>query len=201
MTALMGCSFGATYTITNGSGATAFGIGNSSGDGFQGLEGVAAVGTFSSLDFNTFTQADFVTNFSAYGSPGFTNFRTAGVFGNNGTFTYTPGGVVGGSSFDGQAMLVLVGNADTFANSTEFLVLDLGRNFSAADDAIATPQTVAITDSTSVLFGGTVGNIVTFNGDVSTNQGFITSVPVPEPSIALLGGLGVLGLLRRSRRV
>lgn len=196
--AMAGCAFGATYTITNGSGHVAFGVGDSIADGFQGSEGVVAVGVFSSNAFATFTSSDFVTNFTTYGAVD-SPFREPGIFGNNGTFEYTPGGSAANAPFANQPMLALIANAATFGAATEFLVLDLGRDFLPADDGVATPITVAITDSTSVLFGGTVANIVTFDNDVSPNQGFTTAVPVPEPSTLLLSAFGVLGLLRRKR--
>jgi MYXO-CTERM domain-containing protein len=197
--ALLGTSGAATYTITNGSGSSAFGIGDSSGDGFVGIEGVAALGVYSSTDFATFTAQDFIANFTVFGVPTQTNFREAGIFGNNGTFEYSPAGLAANAPYVNQAMLVLVGNAATFALATEFLVLDLGRNFLAADDQVATPQTVAITGSTVVLFGSTIPNMPTFNNDTTINQGFLTAAPIPEPSAALLGALGALALLRRRR--
>lgn len=196
---MAGCAFGATYTLTNGLGVDATGIGDSTGDGFVATEGIVALGVFSSNDFLNFTSDDFITNFTAFGVPTSSSFRTAGILGNNGLFEYTPAGVAGAAAFVNMPMVALVGNAATFAAATEFLVLDLARNFLLADDSVATPITISVNGSTNVLFGGTVANIFTTTADATTTPGFVTAAPVPEPSTLLLSGFGMLALIRRKR--
>lgn len=194
---MVGTTFGATFAVSNGSGDTAFGIGDSSGDAFQGIEGIVSIGVFSSDDFFNFSSPDFVSNFTSFGTTD--DFLAPGPFGNNGIFDLSATATAADEPFVDQPIVAFFGNAATFAEATEFLVLDLGRNFMASDDDITTPIDIAVTDATTVLFGGTVANISTFNGDTSTQQGFITAAPVPEPSSFLLGALGALALLRRKR--
>ncbi|MGJ8644548.1 MAG: PEP-CTERM sorting domain-containing protein [Luteolibacter sp.] len=196
--AMAGCSFGVTYSLTTGTGNTVTGIGDSSGDGFQGDEGIVSLGVYSSSDFQNFTTDDFVTNFTAFGTPDSTNFNAPGLFGNNGVFSLSTIGQASNAPFVGQAMVALVGNAASFAAATEFLVLDLARTFLAADDAVPTPIEIRIDETFTVLFGDTVANIPTQGSDGSINPGFVTKA-IPEPSALLLSAFGVLGLLRRKR--
>lgn len=194
-----GCAVGATYTLTTGTGSAINGIGDSTGDGFQGAEGIVSLGFYSSSDFLSFTSDDFVTNFTAFGSPSSASFNAAGIFGSNGAFSLSTTGIAADAPFVGQPMVALVGNAASFAAATEFLVLDLARTFLATDDGVPTPIELRINDSLNVLFGGTVGNIATQTTDTSTNQGFVTAAPIPEPSALFLSAFGVLALLRRKR--
>lgn len=191
----------ATFNVTTGTGPNVTGIGDSSGVGLVGTGGIAAIGTFSTTDFSTFTSvADFTGAFTAFGTPSSTNFLDAGFFGNSGVFTFVPAGLAADAAFAGQAMYLFVGNAATFDAATELLVLDTGRLFQATDDNVPTPQDVTINSGMTALYGGTVANIPTNGTDSTTNAGFVTAVVIPEPSTAILGGLGLIGFLARRRR-
>jgi hypothetical protein len=78
-----------------------------------------------------------------------------------------------------------------------FAILSTANNFPAAVDNALLSQTVSFTSSSS-------GNVVAFGGAEVTGVSFTTPNQlsfnvVPEPSAALLGAFGALGLLRRRR--
>ena len=84
--------------------------------------------------------------------------------------TYTVGNKFTLFAYDGA----LTGNFNGLANNTTFL------------DDLSNPWQIKYDDSTAGLNGGTGTNYVTISA-------------IPEPAAALLGGLGVLALLRRRR--
>ena len=190
----------ATYAVTNGTGATANGITNSSEVPYVGTGGVVAIGTFgTTADFTALTNpTDFVSAFNQFGGSG--NFLTAGIFGNAGIFSLSTAGTVAGTAFAGAPIHLLVGNSDEFGTATEFLVLELNRNFLSVDDDSGTPIDLTFTAAAStILWGSPVDDVRTTTADASVTPGFASAVPVPEPSVALLGAFGILGLLRRRR--
>jgi len=216
--ATSGFAFSASYTLNGGTGATASGIQDTlgrtfrsgttagsafaTGGGTSGGPGVVAFGIFSTEDFSSFTSAnDFVAAFTVYGPTN--TFAAAGTTGNRSVFSLAGTNIpITSTSFAGKNQYLFAGNGTTFANSTEFLVVKSTFLFNASDDSVATPiiQTVRPSNS-SVLFGSVVTNVQTANTDTSTTEGWQMSAitPVPEPSAALLGAVGALGLLRRRR--
>ncbi|MBN8459482.1 MAG: autotransporter-associated beta strand repeat-containing protein [Verrucomicrobia bacterium] len=139
---------------------------------------------------------------------------TAVTVGASGTLGGT--GTLGGSlAFDAGAKLDLTG-ATLGLNSTDILSVAAGKAITLTDFAFSNiiGWTAASADQgTYELIKG--GGIVTFNGSTPTvsnmfdfgngklgyfEQGSLRAVIVPESSIALLGGLGALGLLRRRRQ-
>jgi hypothetical protein len=95
------------------------------------------------------------------------------------------------SQFNLKPIYFLVGNGETKESSTAFGI------FSVAAGA-AFPANVAATVSNSVTLSSGASitpllNAGTVNGNV------FSLVPIPEPSTALLGAIGALGLLRRRR--
>ena len=211
--------FGAIYNVTTGTLPTSNGIAPSGfqysnpsaaaagnyTNGYQspGSAGVVAFGIFSSLSDAQITGAaisalsTLSSNFNIFGSAG--TFNAAGAFGTMGVFARSTSATVTGSIFSGKNIYAFAGNGSTFANSTELLVLKSASLFSDAQDAIPTAQAVTLTTAnTELLFGLKALSVKTTTADSSATPGWNTA-GVPEPSAALLGALGALGLLRRRR--
>lgn len=208
----------ATYIFNNGSAASANGIIDSTGRAFrsgttvgQSLTasgthgnwtsagpGVLSVGFFTTDNLSTLSPTNLVAAFTSFGAVG--TFG-AGPSGQRGTFSLSPAAVnITGSIFSGKNMYFFAGNGSTFANSTEFLVLKSSTQWANANDDIPTATTIGFTPgNTTLLFGTSVANVPTTNTDSTTNAGWKMAAAVPEPSAALLGALGALGLLRRRR--
>lgn len=216
--AVTGVAQAASYAINNGSGATASGIINSAGQafragtaigdafsgasaGFSAGPGILAVGIFSTDDFSTLTSPqDFVAAFTNFGN--ITNtFAAAGATGNRGVFSITHNNVpVSGTVFANQNMYLFAGNGLTLADSTEFLVFKSNNKFLPGDDDIPTATTYTFRpDQGLTLWGKVVEDNKTANTDNSVTAGWQMAPPVPEPSAALLGALGLLACLRRRR--
>ena len=212
--------FGAVYNVTTGTVATSNGIAPSGlqlsnpslaaagnyTNGYQspGSAGIVAFGIFSSLSDAQITGAvttglsTLYDNFNIFGSSG--TFNAAGAFGTMGVFTRNTGATVTGSIFSGKNIYAFAGNGSTFANSSELLVLKSSSFFTDAQDAAPTAQTVTLTTAnTELLFGLKALSVKTTTADSSATLGWNTAIAVPEPSAALLGALGALGLLRRRR--
>ena len=209
--------FGAVYNVTTGTVASSNGIAPSglvsnigatavSGtfNGYQSpaSTGIVAFGIFSSLSDSQITNAvsldSLVSSFIQFGASG--GFNAAGAFGSKGVFTRNTSATVLGSSFSNKNIYALAGNGSTFANSTELLVLKSASLFTDAQDDIPTAQTVTLTTGTAtLLFGVNLADVRTTTADASVTPGWGTAKVIPEPSAALLGAVGVLGLLRRRR--
>jgi MYXO-CTERM domain-containing protein len=209
-------SFGALYTLNNGTGTTASGIetlsgatfraGTASGDAFTGTNlgtsagpGVLAIGIFSTDSLATLTGTQLVSSFTQFGAAG--AFAGASTTGQRSIFSLPTSDTVTGTTFSNKNIYLFAGNGATLATSTQFLVLKTTTLFTDAQDALPTALTVTVRpDATSTaLFGTTNANVWTTNSDAITTAGWTMAAPVPEPSAALLGALGALGLLRRRR--
>jgi hypothetical protein len=200
------------YTWTTGTTATSSGIQNSAGLAYQNSvspsfagPGVISWGYFNITDAQitaASTAATLVNAFQNWNT-GTGTFAAPGPGGNRGTFNFNAaardlqtGG--GNEVFQNKNMYVFVGNGTTFALSTEYLVLKTTFTFDPVESG-PTAFTKTITSANATpLFGSAVANVFTTNADVSTTPGWQTAA-VPEPSAALLGAIGVLGLLRRRR--
>lgn len=210
--------FGAVYNVTTGTATTSNGIASSNGaqnnpsgsalvgtfTGFQspGTPGIVAFGIFSSLSDSQITAvtslSTLVSSFVQFGASG--AFNAAGPTGQKGLFTRNTSATVTGSQFSGKNIYVLAGNGSSFATSSELLVLRSTTLFTDGQDAIPTAQTVTLTPaSASLLFGVNIADVRTTTADGSVTPGWGTAVAIPEPSAALLGAVGALGLLRRRR--
>jgi len=138
-------------------------------------------------------------------SPGTMNFSSLAL-GSGSTYLYemTGGGVAadlgdisGALSINTASILDLVElGAYTVGNKFTLFAYDgaftgnfsgLVNNSTFLDD-LSNPWVIKYDDSTAGL-----------NGGVSSNNTYVTITAIPEPSAALLGGLGVLALLRRRR--
>jgi hypothetical protein len=123
---------------------------------------------------------------------------TVAVGNRNGLFTgQTFNGVLPGG-LAGQNAYIVVADNSNFALATVFAVFDAGVTFTAPDGLGNSSQTISGANSASVVFG-TVRSVTTQPNNLA-NANFANGVVmVPEPSAALLGALGALGLLRRRR--
>ena len=146
-------------------------------------------------NFATDSAATIISDFSPIVTNAISNTSFTGVF--TGNVTSTLGAYPTG--FSGTDAYMLVGNNATIANSTAIAVYHLsGQVFTPTVAGVAT-----------VSINGTVAGNWLYGIQVPVSQQ--TTVPssnyttgieltsVPEPSAALLGALGVLGLLRRRR--
>ena len=213
-------TFAASYIFNNGSSATANGVIDLSNNSFRSSTiagasitgtgtygnwtsagpGVIAVGVFNTDALASLQKSSLIAAFTnTFGSGTF----GAGPSGQRGTFSLSPAAVtIAGSAYADKNMYFFAGNGSTFENSTEFLVLKSSTKWLATDDAIPTATTIQFLSSNStVLFGTNVSDVRTTNTDSSITAGFKMAAPVaiPEPSAALLGAIGALGLLRRRR--
>jgi hypothetical protein len=206
----------ASYTVTNNSGPlNTMSIVNSSGSFLN--TGAVVIGSYLGT-LPTFNPAE--TTMSQILS-GFT-VLTSGLMGTSGTGTATINGVFslqtsGTDPLDdltsptaapwvGKNLFAIIGNNTTLANSTEALIF----RFSNTTIPNTEPTTVTLNMragaalANGVVYSG-VGGFNNFQldptpGAASTAQSaFNTVALVPEPSAALLGAIGALGLLRRRR--
>ncbi|TAF26893.1 MAG: PEP-CTERM sorting domain-containing protein [Verrucomicrobia bacterium] len=118
----------------------------------------------------------------------------------------TQGAIVGGftaigggnaSLFNGKQIYVVVGNGSTLANSNEFAILTTATN-------VLFPADVTGSAATTVTLSSITNSVVLPNAGLEDANGaardlIVLASPVPEPSIALLGALGIFGLVRRRR--
>lgn len=149
-------------------------------------------------NFSTATAAQIITGFTTTDSAAIPASTFTGLFGANDTTTLAAYAVGFESS---QAWTVVTNNA-TFANSTLVAVYRLaGQVFTPAVAGAANVQIVA-----SDINNWVYGNKIAVTGQSSVPSGSYTQgialsavAPVPEPSAALLGAIGALGLLRRRR--
>jgi len=85
---------------------------------------------------------------------------------------------------------IFIGSGATVAGSTEWMILSGGKSF-PSDVTSSASETVSFTvDGSAVFVASQNATLNTQNVDFSA---------IPEPSVALLGALGVLGLIRRRR--
>lgn len=212
-------SFGALYTLNNGTSTAASGIQTTTGRTFRGSTtdgtaftgtnlgtsagpGILAIGIFSTDDLSTMTSAtNLLAAFTQFGAVG--AFAGASTTGQRSIFSLPTSGTVAGTSFSGKNIYLIAGYGDTLAGSTEFLVLKTTTLFTDAQDLLPTALTLTVRPdaTTTTLFGSTNTNVWTTNSDAVTTAGWTMGgfAAVPEPSAALLGAIGALGLLRRRR--
>jgi hypothetical protein len=119
--------------------------------------------------------------------------------------------IVTGNALIGQLLYAFGGNAATLALSTEyflFLVATIADDAAAENEYVVNPAGITPLIGTVGTFTGNPGFIpgaLPSDPPISAGVGqgnyltLNTIVPIPEPSAALLGAVGVLGLLRRRR--
>lgn len=151
------------------------------------------------FDFNT-TASDVLSGAVRADGAGISGGSFAGAL--NLPTTYNGGTAGAPTGIVGQLLYVIVGNntTDLFA-STEIAVFSTPSTFLGGDVAGNGSVQVPLFEVSQVEFGNRGGAP---NSQPNAAIGFDTSVglaalQVPEPSIALLGAFGLLGLIRRRR--
>lgn len=187
-----------------------------SNSGVNLSSGIAAVGYFGSsiVESNIATLSHSVLSsgadgFQILGSDNFLNFATnnydVAIPGATGV-SVNYGEVLAGNPLVGKKIYVYVGNGATLASSTQFAIVDTGFFIDAES---GTPDSNSFFFSSVAPGGierGSEGPTGAYNGTGSNlgdglHQAHTLRLEVvPEPSVALLGGLGILGLVARRRR-
>ncbi len=209
-----------TYTLTNVAGNNSSAVVNSAGVRLSGNGASSGVNTsvIGSASFGYFTATDSAISASTSGTQllsTFTPFSTnEGLFNNPTTPTnylglFSRSGTLTLSALDafaGKNVYLVLSNAASVAAGTEYLVYKFNATYigSAADTGgtLSFVIDTAVTTDGSLLLGTRTGPSLTVAGvDTTTEPSFqlVSFAPVPEPSAALLGMLGALGLLRRRR--
>jgi MYXO-CTERM domain-containing protein len=217
MLAAVSTSQAAVYSITNSIGDGSIGItqldgkpgGSATVKGFNTTQGFGMFGYFNGLtDVQISASTDFVTLLGSFVA--FNNNQTnfgATTLGNNGTITMGNGDLdVGGagSAFDGKSIYMVFANVINRASVTaltEILVLKHNtETFDPSDDVPAQKSVTFDNSSATMLIGGYNNyQFKTRTSDTTTGPAWNTVSAIPEPSAALLGAIGALGLLRRRR--
>lgn len=136
----------------------------------------------------------FLADFTQFGAS--STFGGAGIFNEPSLFNFSADQSTAGSNpFSGNPIYLVAGNGADLNSSTDLFVYKFDTNYETDDPLFST--TVTTNDSGTLLFGDTQSSIALPNA--GTHDGFAMAAVVPEPSIALLGALGVLGLIRRRR--
>lgn len=105
----------------------------------------------------------------------------------------------------GESLFVVIGNGSDLNSSTEFAVLDAGQVVSTENQAGQGANDIIVTDdflNVDNLVLGSVATSVDTGVGVVFNEAIqlVPSAPIPEPSTALLGLLGLIAGVSRRRR-
>jgi hypothetical protein len=154
-----------------------------------------SIGYFTTgFDFATATAATIKSNFTIFGST--TSFTQNGMF-NTSISVPLP---ANDTSFTGKTIYTVIGNAATTAAASAFAVMTANVLFPTVDAGSNGAATSLTTAASHVVFGQLMAPVTQPSGTATYPQGVqILTEAVPEPSAALLGALGALGLLRRRR--
>ncbi|MCH7229035.1 hypothetical protein [Haloferula sp. A504] len=165
--------------------------------GTTGLTTRVFAGSFLSgtPDFLVTSDADIISAFTANGAGA--AFTAPGLINTDGFGAGTS--TDGSDSFTGNLVYLLVGNAATLGASTEVMVFSTGQSWAVEVEGVGGALSPITLSSANLERGIVVSpNLAAPFAGFNGNEGLTFGV-VPEPSIALLGALGILGLLRRRR--
>lgn len=116
---------------------------------------------------------------------------------------YSVSGGPSSTAFNGKTLYTLMASGSSIATSTEFLIIKSTLTILADPSVTDTALVSSSTGNIGSILVGSQTTAINGLGEVSTpvtayrmTGGFTA---VPEPSAALLGALGALGLLRRRR--
>ena len=169
--------------------------------------GIVAMGVFSGTGFQEFDIATTIGNFQilASGFAGTNSALLGGAFPGYVQSVFDTANIEGVNPLIGQDLYVFVGNAATLAASTTF---GLFKTATIQSD-IPNEQTYLANPFSAINAGELLlGEAGTFTGNASGLEApdaifptlKLAAAPVPEPSAAILGGLGALIACVRRRR-
>lgn len=170
--------------------------------------GFVSVGYFGSLpDFDTTDAGTIAASFSQLGSAGTMGLRL-GAFSIDGLFSLAASeAIVGGglnADFISANIVTVIGDGTSIADSSALLVLQSSTLFGA--DAPSFTAGIDLQTGAGLTplhgfdnFDGSGGVLIEGQAFVGAANSYQLEALVPEPSVALLGALGVFGLLRRRR--
>lgn len=189
-------SFATTVIVGNGQGPTATNeVVTSTG---ALVAGFGAVGILSEAGINGAATTWDGLNFQVWGtSP---NFATGGVTtSTSGQFSFSGNANPFETAFSGRNIYLAIGFGGTsLATSTELFIYKFNTTFGTADSGTPINLVLGNGNIGDTLFGTEVNSPETSGGSTARfRSAAITAIP--EPSAALLGAIGALGLLRRRR--
>jgi hypothetical protein len=170
------------------------------GTGYFSTNSDGVILTSSTPDLITSLTSDFVSigtdNFSSGNNDAFGG-AVAGNFVIN-LGVYSPAPAIG------KTLYTFIGNGADLASSTAFVLFKLNQTISADPAPPSLPIDYAFGVNNGTLLFGTSGTYDNYSNDTlgidAVSVGSYKLVDaVPEPSAALLGAIGALGLLRRRR--
>ena len=194
---LAGASSAATIAVGRGGATNGYAVFNPESLGGANLSATGgfyiAVGTYATepVISNIAQFQSAVSNFQVFAS---VNSPTSGT---------TLGSVTGSfvatdAAFNSVALYFLIGNGTTKENSNAFAILKgdpAGFTFPATAGQPSGSGTVTLTGAAVASPIGIAGTETDIAGGADT----LVLAAIPEPSVALLGALGILGLVRRRR--
>jgi len=194
---LAGASSAATIAVGRGGATNGYTVFNPASLGGANLSTTGgfyiAVGTYASepVISNLAQFQSAVANFQVFAS---VNSPTTGTT----TGSVTGSFVATDAAFNGAALYILVGNGTTKENSSAFAILKgdpAAFTFPATSGQPSGSGTVTLTGAAVASPIGIAGT----ETDVANLPDNLVLAAIPEPSVALLGALGLLGLVRRRR--
>jgi hypothetical protein len=169
--------------------------------------GIVAFGVFTGTGFDANNIATSISNFTILASAltGTDSTTLGGAFPGYADTSIDTANIEGSNPLISQSLFVFVGNASTLAASTAFGLFQtatIQSDIPNEQTYLANP--LSAINSSSLLMGEEGSITYNPNNALSTaEETFKTlklTAPVPEPSAALLGGLGALAACVRRRR-
>jgi hypothetical protein len=169
--------------------------------------GIVAFGVFSGTGFDALDIDASIANFTILASAlaGSSSATLEGSFAGYVETEVDTANVTAPNALIGQTLYVFVGNASTLAASTAFGLFSAGliqdddpneQTYLANPFSSLSPNTLLLGEVGS--FTGNIGTAL--NPDSDTYSTLKLTAPIPEPSAAILGGLGALAACVRRRR-
>jgi|688.fasta_scaffold77079_3 hypothetical protein len=171
--------------------------------------GIVAFGVFGGSGFNALDIPTSIANFTTLASAlaGSNSATLGGSFAGYVETEFDTANVTAPDALIGQTLYVFVGNASTLATSTAFGLFSAGtiqddvpneQTYLANPFSSLSPNTLLLGEVGS--FTGLIATVLNENSLTDTYSTLKLTAPIPEPSAAILGGLGALAACVRRRR-